>query len=148
MNFKDIISLFKQGKATANSHLKNLLEIAAADGGLADEERRFLEYIAQRKNISLQELKDLQADSSAVPFEVPKSEREKFSQLYDLVHMMSVDKNIHSEELRLCELFAIKFGYRKEAVHELIDAIRQSIENWVGPDETLKAVSQKIKLYN
>lgn len=148
MNFKDIISLFKQGKATANSHLKNLLEIAAADGGLADEERRFLEYIAQRKNISLQELKNLQADTSAVTFEVPKSEREKFSQLYDLVHMMSVDKNIHSEELRLCELFAIKFGYRKEAVHELIDAIRQNIENWVGPDETLKAVSQKIKLYN
>lgn len=148
MNFKDIISLFKQGKATANSHLKNLIEIAAADGGLADEERRFLEYIAQRKDISLQELKDLQADTSAVAFEVPKSEREKFSQLYDLVHMMSVDKNIHSEELRLCELFAVKFGYRKEAVHELIEAIRQNIENWVGPDETLKAVSQKIKLYN
>lgn len=148
MNFKDIISLFKQGKATANSHIKNLIEIAAADGGLADEERRFLEYIAQRKNISLQELKDLQADTSAVTFEVPKSEREKFSQLYDLVHMMSVDKNIHSEELKLCELFAIKFGYRKEAVHELIEAIRQNIENWVGPDETLKAVSARIKLYN
>jgi uncharacterized tellurite resistance protein B-like protein len=148
MNFKDIISLFKQGKASAKSHLKNLIEIAAADGGFADEEQRFLEYIAQRNNISPIQLKEIQADASHVPFEAPKSEKEKFFQLYDLVHMMYVDKNIHGEELRLCELFAIKFGYRKEAVRELIETIRGNIENWKGPDETMQLVSQSIKLYN
>ena len=34
MNFKDILDLFKLGKATAKSHMRNLIEIAAADGSL------------------------------------------------------------------------------------------------------------------
>lgn len=148
MNFKEIISLFKQGKTTAKSHMRNLIEIAAADGGFGDEERRLLEYVAQRNNISAVELNDIQADTTKVPFEIPKSEEDKFSQLYDLVHMMYVDKNIHSEELRLCELFAIKFGYRKEAVKEMIETIRQNIENWTGPKETMKLVLKSIKVYD
>lgn len=148
MNFKDIISLFRQGKTTAKSHMRNLIEIAAADGGFGGEEQRLLEYIADRNNISKAELKEIQADTSKVPFEVPKNEQDRFSQLYDLVHMMSVDKNIHSEELRLCELFAIKSGYRKEAVKEMIETIRQNIENWKGREETMELVSKSIKIYN
>ena len=148
MNFKDIINLFKQGKATAKSHLRNLIEIAAADGGFGGEEQRFLEYIALRNNISREELANLQADTSKIPFEVPKSPQEKFSQFYDLVHMMYVDKNIHTEELKLCELFAIKFGYRKEAIREMIETIRVNIENWIGPEETMELVSRSIKIYD
>lgn len=147
MNFQDIINLFKQGKATAKSHLRNLIEIAAADGGLGAEERRLLEYLAMRNNISKKELADIQADGSKISFEIPKSKEETFSQFYDLVHMMYVDKTIHSEELKLCELFAIKFGYRKEAVREMIETIRVNIENWIGPEETMELVLRSIKIY-
>ena len=40
MNFKDILNLFKIGKASAKSHMRNLIEIAASDGSLGDEEQR------------------------------------------------------------------------------------------------------------
>jgi uncharacterized tellurite resistance protein B-like protein len=148
MNFKDIISLFKQGKATAKSHMRNLIEIAVADGGFGIEEQRLLEYAAQRNNISKSQLKDIQADASKVAFEVPHNEEDKFFQLYDLVHMMSVDKNIHSEELRLCEIFAIKFGYRKEVVREMIEIIKLNIENWIGPKETMQTILKTFKVYD
>jgi hypothetical protein len=148
MNFNDIINLFKQGKATAKSHMRNLIEIAAADGGFGVEEQRLLDYAAQRNNISQIELKEIQAATSKVPFEVPTNEEEKFFQLYDLVHMMSVDKNIHSEELRLCEIFAIKFGYRKEVVREMIEIIRLNIETWTGPKETMQLVLRTVKIYD
>ena len=148
MNFKDIINLVKIGKATAKSHMKNLIEIAAADGGFGSEEQRLLEYAAQRNNISTVQLKQIQSDSSKVRFEVPRSEEEKFFQLYDLVHMMSVDENVHSEELRLCEIFAIKFGYRKEVVREMIEMIRQNITAWIGPKETMQTVLRTIKVYD
>lgn len=148
MNVTDIIDLFKIGKATAKSHMRNLIEIAAADGGLGSEEQRLLEYAALRNNISTSELNDIQGDLSKVRFEVPRSERDKFYQLYDLVHMMSVDKNLHHEEVRLCEIFAIKFGYRKEVVREMVEMIRQSIEKWTGPKETMQTVLQKIKVYD
>jgi uncharacterized tellurite resistance protein B-like protein len=147
MSVTDIIDLFKGGKATAKSHIRNLIEIAAADGNLGTEEHRLLEYAALRNNISAAELKEIQEGTSKVRFEVPTSEQRKFFQLYDLVHMMSVDKEIHGEELRLCEIFAIKFGYRKEIVKDMIEMIRQNIEKWIGPKETMQTVLREIKIY-
>jgi uncharacterized tellurite resistance protein B-like protein len=148
MSVHDIINLFRLGKATAKSHMRNLIEIAAADGGFGAEEQRLLEYAAQRNNISKAELKEIQSNTANVRFEVPRSEEERFFQLYDLVHMMSVDENIHNEELRLCEIFAIKFGYRKEVVRQMIDMIRQNIEKWIGPKETMQTVIRTIKVYD
>ncbi len=146
MNFKDILNLFKIGKASAKSHMRNLIEIAASDGILGDEEQRLLEYAALRNNISKVELKAIQEDASKIRFEVPGNEEDKFSQLYDLVHMMSVDKSIHGEELRLCEIFAIKSGYRKEIVREMIEMIRQNIEKWIGPKEMMQTVMRAMKI--
>jgi uncharacterized tellurite resistance protein B-like protein len=146
MNFKEILDLFKIGKASARSHMRNLIEIAAADGNLGTEEQRLLEYAAQRNNISATELKRIQQDASRVRFEVPRSKEDRFFQLYDLVHMMSVDKNIHNEELRLCEIFAIKFGYRKETVREMIEMIRQHIEKWSSPKDTMQAVMKAMRV--
>jgi len=147
MNFKEIINLFKLGKATAKSHMRNLIEIAVADGGFGVEEQRLLEYAALRNNISRLQLERIQADASKVRFEVPANEEDKFFQLYDLVHMMSVDESIHAEELRLCEIFAIRFGYRKEVVREMIEMIRQSIKKWIGAKETMQTVLRTMKVY-
>jgi hypothetical protein len=148
MSFKDILNLYKIGQASARSHMRNLIEMAAADGNLTAEEQRLLEYAAYRNNISAEELKEIQADASKVRFDVPGNEEDKFTQLYDLVHMMTVDKDIHGEELRLCEIFAIKFGYRKEVVRQMIEIIRQNIEKWVGPKETMKMVLRDLKVYD
>ena len=148
MSINDIIDRFKIGKAPAKSHMRNLIEIAGADGSLGEEEKRLLRLAAIRNNISELELKDIQDNASGVRFEVPGNENVKFNQLYDLVHMMSVDKDIHGEELRLCEIFAIKFGYRKEVVREMIALIRENIEKWQGPKETMQAVLRELKVYD
>ena len=147
MNFSDIVEQLKLGKASAKSHMRNLIEIAAADGSFGAEEQRLLEHAAFRNSISPEQLKEIQSNPSAQKFLVPTSDRDKFYQLYDLVHMMSVDKNVHGEEMRLCEIFALKFGYRKEAVKEMIDMIRQHIEQWSGPKEAMQAVQSKLKIY-
>lgn len=147
MGFTEILSLFKLGKASAKSHMRNLIEIAAADGHLGNEEQRLLEYAAQRNHISASQLKAIQQNTTAVKFDVPRNKEERFTQLYDLVHMMSVDKNIHAEELRLCEIFAVRLGYRKEIVREMIEMIRQNIEKWIGPNETMKTISQRLNIY-
>ena len=148
MSINDIIELFKTGKASAKSHMRNLIEIAAADGNLAGEEQRLLEYAAVRNNISREQLKEIQANASNVPFKAPGNKRDKFYQLYELVHMMSVDQSIHAEELRLCEIFALQFGYRREIVREMIELIRKNIEQWIGPEETMKMVLRDMKIYN
>ena len=145
MNFSELMSLFHQGKGTAKSHMKNLIEMAAADGQFADVEFTLLKSIAKRNNISESQLADIRKNSSGITFEVPDDSKEKFTQLYDLVHMMAVDSSIHDEERKLSNLFAIKFGYPKEKVGEMVNLIHANIKNQQTPEETMKRVDLLIR---
>ena len=137
----DILSLFKQGKGTARSHMKNLIEMAAVDGNFDTIEMDLLKTIAKRNGISESQLASIRKNPDGVTFEVPADKKEKFTQLYDLVHMMTIDKNVHDDELNLCNLFAVKFGYPRQHVKELIDSIKNNIQNNQTHDETYKRVS-------
>ncbi|HNP18999.1 MAG TPA: hypothetical protein PKL31_11230 [Fulvivirga sp.] len=117
--------------------MKNLIEIAAADGNFDQVEYDLLLKIAKRNGISASKLKAIKNDNSRIEFEVPIDQLEKFTQMYDLVHMMIIDNEIHSEEMKLCNLFAIKFGYQKSKVDELISTIKANIENKNSPKETM-----------
>jgi len=140
MKFSDILSLFKQGKGTAKSHMKNLIEMAAADGNFDEVEYSLLKDIAKRNHISESQLKDIRKNPSNVQFELPDGKKERFHQFYDLVHMMSVDEQIHADELKLSHLFVSKFGYKRDRAKELVDSVRINIQNGQNYDETLKRV--------
>ena len=144
MNFSDVISLFRQGKGTARSHMKNLIEMAAVDGNFADVEFALLKSIAKRNNISESQLQEIRKNPGSVQFEVPADKNEKFLQLYELVHMMSVDASIHEEEQKLSNLFAIKYGYPKNKVDEIIQVIHLNIKNQQSPQETMKRIEMMI----
>jgi uncharacterized protein (TIGR00645 family) len=145
-NLGEIITSFRQGKATAKSHIKNLIAIAAADGKFTESELILLENIARRNNITPDQLRKLRQNQAQITFKVPKDEIDRFHQLYDLILMMSADKNIHADELRLCELYAVKFGYRKETAKEMIEFIRVNIEEGNDPEETLKQMGNYVNV--
>lgn len=138
MNITEILSLFRQGKGTARSHMKNLIEMAAIDGNFDSVEHDLLKKIARRNNISESRLKEIHNNPEKIQFQVPKDKQEKFHQFYDLVHMMSVDNSIHDEEMKLCNLFAIKFGYPREKTGEMIKSIQSNIQNSQPHEETFK----------
>ncbi len=141
MNFSEILRLFKQGKTGAKSHMKNLIEMAAADGRFDEIEYNLLKVIAKRNGILEGQLKSIRANPESVKFEVPANENEKFHQLYDLVHMMTVDNEVHPDEAKLCNLFAIKFGYPKEKVDDLIVTIQGNIKHGQDHHETMRRVA-------
>jgi uncharacterized tellurite resistance protein B-like protein len=144
MNFSEILNLFRQGKGSVKSHMRNLIEMAAADKNFDDSEFDLLKSIARKNNISDALLMEIRSNPSAISFELPSDKRERFHQFYDLVHMMSIDKSIHEDELILCKLFAGKFGYKKENQNELIESIRLNIQNKQSHDETMKRVERMI----
>ena len=141
MQFSEILNLFKSGKTTVRSHMKNLIEMAAADGNFQDIEYDLLKKVGKRNGISESRLEAIKEDPDSVAFEVPTDPTERFHQLYDLVHMMSIDNEVHAEEQKLCNLFAIKFGYKRETTKDLIETIRQNIKNGIGHDEAMKRVT-------
>lgn len=138
MNIQELLSLFRNGKASAKSHMKNLIEMAAIDGNFDPTEMSLLKEIAKKNNISESQLKEIQNNPERVKFELPKDKREKFHQFYDLVHMMSADQSIHPEEMKLCNLYAIRFGYKRELSKEIIETIQSNIKYGQGHDETMK----------
>lgn len=140
MKFADLLTVFKSGGATVRSHMKNLIEMAAADGHFHDSEKELLKTIAKRNGISEKQLEEIRSNPGTVQFEVPQDAQVKFHQLYDLIHMMSIDNQVHDEEQKLCGLFAIKFGYRRETSKELIESIRLNIKNGISADEAAKRV--------
>ena len=145
MTFREILDLFRQGKATAKSHIKNLIEIATADGKYADEENELLGRIAARNGISKARLEEIRSRPGNIQFEIPKDDKERFRQMYELVHMMIVDRDIHPEEARLCELFATRFGYGKSGIKGMIDTIRLNIDNGNDVRETHERVIYYLK---
>jgi uncharacterized tellurite resistance protein B-like protein len=140
MNIQELLGLFNKGKATAKSHMKNLIEMAAVDGNFDQIEYDLLKKIAKKNDISESQLKSIRNNPDGVHFELPADKKERFHQFYDLVHMMSVDNSIHPEEMKLCDLYAVKFGYKREKSRELIDTIQSNIKFGQGPDETFKRV--------
>lgn len=138
MNFSDLLGIMRTGKSTAKSHMKNLIEMAAVDGNFDSMEYDLLKAIAKRNSISEGQLKEIRNNPGSVTFEVPKDPKEKFNQLYDLVHMMSIDNSIHVEEMKLSHIFAIKFGYKRDRVKELVDTIQSNISNGQTPDEAMR----------
>jgi hypothetical protein len=99
-----------------------------------------LKVIGKRNGISEGQLQEIRKNSTGIEFEIPADKKERFHQLYDLVHMMSIDNEIHPEEQKLCTIFAGRFGYAAKSSNELITMVRANIKNGQSPDETMKRV--------
>lgn len=145
MKFSELLTLFKEGKGDAKSHIKNLLEIAIVDGHFDTTEQDLLNKLAKRHGVSKKQLKEIRKNPSEIPFEVPKDSKVKFHQLFELIQMMVIDKYIDSEEVKLCGLFAKKFGYNPERVDELVDALTNNIQNGITAKEARKRVEWLLK---
>ena len=136
MKFTELIGLFKEAKATAKSHMKNLLEMAMVVSHFDDYEYQLLKKLAKKYKVSEKEFKKIQENPAEVKFVLPVDEKEKFELFYELIHMMTIDGKIYDEEVNLCIIFAKKFGYKNQ--QELVYALTQNIKNGLPWEETRK----------
>ena len=127
MILSEFLSLFKQGKVSAHSHMKNLIEMAMADGHYDNVEDELLNKLAAKNGVSKKKLEDIKGSKEQIEFITPEDEGVKFQQLFDLVHMMVVDDDVDREEFRLSILFAKKFGYPPEKAEEIVESIAGNI---------------------
>ncbi len=145
MKFSELLTLFKEGKGDAKSHMKNLLEIAIVDGHFDTTEEDLLSKLAKRHSVSKKQLEEIRNHPIETQFEVPKDPGVRFNQLFELVHMMVIDKYIDSEEIKLCGMFAKKFGYNPEKTGELVEALANNIQNGKTSGEARKRVEWLLK---
>ena len=144
MKFKDLLGMFKESASVSKSpnhlksHIKNLLQIALVDGHFDLTEMDLLKKLAQKYNISEDEVRKIKDKTSNIEFEIPEDDDEKFEQFYELVNMMTIDGQIFDEEMNLCVIIGKNFEYNN--VPDVIDTMIQDIKAGLPMENTRNSV--------
>jgi uncharacterized tellurite resistance protein B-like protein len=144
MNLFEVLGLLKRRDATAKSHIRNLIDVAEADGHFVQVEKELLKSIAKRNGFNEKQIAEIHKNLEEVKLEIPEDSKARFHRFYDLIHMMSIDNEIHEEELKLCSELALKFGYHSDNVQDLIKSILSCIEYGRDADDTMGRVIRLI----
>lgn len=102
------------------SHLKNLMVLAMADGHLAEIEKHLLEAIAHRLNLTHQDIESIRKDIDSVKFILPDKYDDRIEQFNDLLSLMAADGHIDPEEEVVCKNIAKKYELMDSVYDELI----------------------------
>jgi hypothetical protein len=132
--------LFREDPAI-HSHLKNLIDVAMADGTVCANERMLLTLIGKRNKVSGNLVNDMLQGKRVIAFEIPLGSDLRFSQLYDLTLMMAADHQFDREELKLCRHLAVKLGYPADITADLIDTLTSNIRHGLSCQESMKRAS-------
>ena len=125
-----LFNVFNQKeKDKRKSHIKNLLEVAVADGILDDVELEIVMEVASKFDLTKAEVLEIKDEPSKIKFNPPSSEKAKIELLYDVVQVMIADKEIHENEVKLCKDLAVKLNLAPVVVDEIIKMVTDSISS-------------------
>lgn len=137
---KFISTRFGKDKALSKGHVKNLLEVALANGFFDEKEDEFLKEIARERRISLSSLSEIRKNPEKINWTAPEDDKERFRQFYDLVKMMMIKGEIDYKEEKICHSFAARLGYNKKWINDMIHSISENIKLGHDACETMKRV--------
>ncbi|PWH83777.1 fructose 1,6-bisphosphatase [Algibacter marinivivus] len=133
MSFSD---LFDSGfKKRNESHFASIVRVAMADGVITDDEKQFLDRLAQRLDINEEDYKSILKDYNSHPINPPVSYDIRLERLYDLVRMIHVDTITGDAEMSLLKKIAVGLGFHAENVKYIIDKALTLVGNGADLDD-------------
>lgn len=108
--------------------LSSLVNVAACDGDIADEEMKIIMAFIQRENLSESDFVRVVTAPNSIPKDIPQSPALRSQHLRDIVTLAMVDGHFHPKEYALCQQIAVGLGFRPE----VIDVIRQELNCQIG----------------
>ena len=120
---------FKKGnkltsKSLNESHLKNLVVLAHADGNVAEIEEHLLTSVAKRLGFDDNDVNNIKKDIDNIDFVLPEKYEDRVDQFNDLLTLMSIDGVIDPEEEQICREIAEKYELMDSLVDEMISVFR------------------------
>ena len=124
------------------SRMKLLINLAKADGQVADKEKNHLINIGRANGIYPDEIYPLFTQSHEVIIPEHLSDDKKFELIFSLIHLMKLDERMYREEIIFCAEVAARLGYNKQVMFELLAHVKSA-----GMDNaemaSLKEITQK-----
>lgn len=109
------INLYDATFVDRNSgHFASIVRVALANGNFSVEERKFLDLLAQRLDISEEDYKKILLHPESYPVNPPYLEIQRIERLYDLARMVYVDHMLGPKQKEILKKFTIALGFTKD----------------------------------
>ena len=119
MSFSD---LFGSGEHLRNlSHFASIVNLAAIDGEINNEEEVLLKRFARKLDISKDEYKRVIENPTAFPLTGSNNVERRLERLHDLFKIIFADHEIDEEETELIKRYAIGLGFSSQASEGVIE---------------------------
>ena len=119
-----------------------LVNLAASDNIIAEQEARHIRIIASAAGMSGDEVDEMLKDPQPIGSLSHLNDDEKFEYLYNVIQVMKIDGQVFKSEIVFCEQIAEKLGYKKKVVGELSSRIYSDPAITANRD-ALKSTAQK-----
>ena len=119
MSFSD---LFDSGFKNRNKgHFSAIVRVAIADGSLSDEERLFIDRLANNLEISKDEYDEIMENPLKYPINPPYLYIHRLERLYDLARMVYTDHVLGPKQKEILINFALALGFTPGNVNYIVD---------------------------
>ena len=92
-------------------HFAAIVRVAMSDDIITEEEQKFLNRLANKLNISVDDYKKIMKDYASHPINPPVSYDLRLERLYDLARMVMADKIRSKNEVKLLRKFCVGLGF-------------------------------------
>lgn len=142
MSFSDLFdSGFKQRNA---GHFAAIVRLAMSDEIITNEERAFLDRLANKLDISDRSYQEILKEYQSHPINPPITYDSRLERLYDLGRIVYADQELGKGQIKLLERLSVGLGFSTHNVKYVVDKALSLIANAVGLD-TFK---EEIRLMN
>jgi uncharacterized tellurite resistance protein B-like protein len=119
MSFSD---LFDSGFKNRNKgHFSAIVRVAISDGSLSDEERLFIDRLANNLEISKDEYEEIMENPLKYPINPPYLYIHRLERLYDLARMVYTDHVLGPKQKEILIKFALALGFTPGNVNYIVD---------------------------
>ena len=105
----------------------------------------FINSVAERLEISPEDLQDIREKSKDVEFTPPKDVHKLMMQYHRLVLLMGIDRIITDEEMEFCIKLGIKMGLKLEAIQEVVEQVIENPRHILTIDDMERIFNQYYK---
>ncbi|MBU3820757.1 TerB family tellurite resistance protein [Flavobacteriaceae bacterium XHP0103] len=130
-----ISDLFDSGfKKRNEDHFAAIVRVAMADGVITDDEKAFLDRLANNLDISESDYKIILKDYQSHPINPPVEYDRRLERLYDLVRMVHIDQIDGDPEHRLLNKIGVGLGFHAVNVKYIVDKALTLVSNGADLD--------------
>ncbi|SFI99064.1 tellurite resistance TerB family protein [Myroides guanonis] len=113
--------LFDPGFKDRNrGHFASIVRVAIADGAISDQEKTFLDHLADRLEISDEDYTKILESPEKYPVNPPYLQINRIERLYDLARMVYADHILGPRQKEILKKFAVALGFTGN-IEDLVD---------------------------